>query len=104
MDRKTVLLLVLIVIVSISFTVLYEEQEDSLTAENQIFYTDSHSIMDTTVTISIYDFNEETAVQTVDRAFVRVGDVDDTSARGEKNLRRMRLMSRLFSRSNWIST
>nr|WP_167880849.1 FAD:protein FMN transferase [Methanococcoides sp. AM1] len=77
MDRKTVLLLVLIVIVSISFTVLYEEQEDRLTTENKIFYTDSRSIMDTTVTIAIYDFNEEHAVQTVDKAFARIIDVDD---------------------------
>ncbi|SES64005.1 thiamine biosynthesis lipoprotein [Methanococcoides vulcani] len=77
MDKKTVLLLVLIVIVSISFTVLYEEQEDNLTTKNEIFYTDSRSIMDTTVTIAIYDFNEEHAVQTVDKAFGRVEDVDD---------------------------
>lgn len=77
MDKKTVLLLVLIVIVSISFTVLYEEQEDNLTTKNEIFYTDSRSIMDTTVTIAIYDFSEEHAVQTVDKAFGRVGDVDD---------------------------
>ncbi|KGK98178.1 membrane protein [Methanococcoides methylutens] len=77
MDKKTVLLLVLIVIVSISFTVLYEEQENSLPIESKMFYTDSRSIMDTTVTIAIYDLNEEHAVQTIDKAFVRVGDVDD---------------------------
>lgn len=78
MDKKTLLLIVLIVIVSISFSVLYEEQEDSFTTPNKIYYTDSRSIMDTTVTIAIYDSDGEHAVQTIDKAFERVAYVDDT--------------------------
>ncbi|AKB85931.1 FAD:protein FMN transferase [Methanococcoides methylutens] len=76
MDKKTVLLLVLIVIVTVSFSALYEEQESSFPTQNEIFNTDVRSIMDTTVTISIYDSDGEHAGQSIDKAFERIGNVD----------------------------
>ncbi|MCM1986018.1 FAD:protein FMN transferase [Methanococcoides seepicolus] len=77
MDTRAALLFVLIVIVSISFTQLYNEQESDLFQNSPIFYTDSRSIMDTTVTAAIYDSDTEHAVQTVDKAFERIAQTDE---------------------------
>ncbi|NPE30991.1 FAD:protein FMN transferase [Methanococcoides sp. SA1] len=77
MDTKAAILFVLIVIVSISFTQLYDEQESDLLQNGPIFYTDSRSIMDTTVTAAIYDSDTDHAVQTVDKAFGRVAQTDE---------------------------
>ncbi|WP_440953390.1 FAD:protein FMN transferase [Methanococcoides sp. FTZ1] len=76
MNNKTVLLIVLIVIVTVSFSALYEEQESGFPEQNEIVYTDVRSLMDTTVTILIYDSDGEHAVHTIDKAFERVAYTD----------------------------
>jgi len=77
MDTRTVLLFVLIVIVSVSFTQLYDEQESDLFQNAPLFHTDTRSIMDTTVTVAIYESDTEHAVQTVEKAFGRIARTDE---------------------------
>ncbi|ABE52302.1 Thiamine biosynthesis lipoprotein apbE [Methanococcoides burtonii DSM 6242] len=77
MDMRAVLLFVLIVIFSISFTQLYDYQESDLLQNDPVLYTNSHSIMDTTVTAAIYDSDTDHAVQTVGKAFGRVAQTDE---------------------------
>lgn len=97
MDIRTVLLFVLIVIVSISFSQLYDEQESDLFQNDPIFYTDSRSIMDTTVTAAIYDSDTEHAVQTVNKAFGRVAQTDEimSSYKNDSQLNKLNENNRL---------
>ncbi len=76
MNYKTVAI-VLIAIFTVLLMIDYTADINSVDTEEQNIYSQTRSLMDTTVTIAVVNYNETYALNVVDRAFEKIEYVDD---------------------------
>ncbi|MEA1985699.1 MAG: FAD:protein FMN transferase [Euryarchaeota archaeon] len=76
MDTRTVIIFILIVVLSVALTQLNNEQQACPSLSVQTF-TQTRDIMDTSVTITVVDENEEHASRAMNNAFAQIDHVSD---------------------------